>query len=161
MLKHGLISNPQMLGELLAFDIEKPDFAHLQQMVADSVAVKQRIVTEDPTEKGIRKALNLGHTVGHALEIATNFSVKHGEAVAIGTVEEARLAVRLGLAPEGWPDSVAAAFAKAGLPTALPDGITFDSLAEIMRHDKKQRGGKISFALPCAPGDVRLVPVAV
>ena len=47
------------------------------------------------------------------------------------------------------------------LPTSLPEGITFDSLAEIMRHDKKQRGGKISFALPCAPGDVRLVPVAV
>ena len=76
-------------------------------------------------------------------------------------VEEARLAVRLGLAPADWPDSVAAAFAKAGLPTALPDGITFESLAEIMRHDKKQRGGKILFALPCAPGDVRLVPVAV
>ena len=57
--------------------------------------------------------------------------------------------------------TVAAAFAKANLPTSLPDGITFDSLAEIMRHDKKQRGGKISFALPCAPGDVRLVPVAV
>ena len=145
-IKHAFIADPGLL--------EDPS-------VARSLAVKVKIVTEDAKEKGVRAKLNLGHTVAHALEIATNFSVKHGEAVAIGTVEEARLAVRLGLAPADWPDTVAAAFAKADLPTSLPDGITFDSLAEIMRHDKKQRGGKISFALPCAPGDVRLVPVAV
>lgn len=145
-IKHAFIADPGLLDD---------------PSVARSLAVKVKIVSEDAKEKGVRAKLNLGHTVGHALEIATNFSVKHGEAVAIGTVEEARLAVRLGLAPADWPDTVAAAFAAAKLPTALPDGITFDSLAEIMRHDKKQRGGKISFALPCAPGDVRLVPVAV
>ena len=150
-IKHGFIADPGILDETGVSPVQ----------VARSLAVKVKVVTEDAKEKGIRAKLNLGHTVGHALEIATNFAVKHGEAVAIGTVEEARLAVRLGLAPADWPDRVAAAFAKAGLPTALPDGITFESLAEIMRHDKKQRGGKISFALPCAPGDVRLVPVAV
>ena len=150
-IKHGFIADPGILDETGVSPAQ----------VARSLAVKVKVVTEDAKEKGVRAKLNLGHTVGHALEIATNFAVKHGEAVAIGTVEEARLAVRLGLAPADWPDQVAAAFAKAGLPTALPDGITFESLAEIMRHDKKQRGGKISFALPCAPGDVRLVPVAV
>lgn len=150
-IKHGFIADPGILDETGVSPAQ----------VARSLAVKVKVVTEDAKEKGVRAKLNLGHTVGHALEIATNFSVKHGEAVAIGTVEEARLAVRLGLAPADWPDRVAAAFAKAGLPTALPDGITFESLAEIMRHDKKQRGGKISFALPCAPGDVRLVPVSV
>ena len=150
-IKHGFIADPGILEETGVSPAQ----------VARSLAVKVKVVTEDAKEKGVRAKLNLGHTVGHALEIATNFAVKHGEAVAIGTVEEARLAVRLGLAPADWPDQVAAAFAKAGLPTALPDGITFESLAEIMRHDKKQRGGKISFALPCAPGDVRLVPVAV
>ena len=145
-IKHAFIADPGLLDD---------------PSVARSLAVKVKIVTEDAKEKGVRAKLNLGHTVGHALEIATNFSIKHGEAVAIGSVEEPRLAVRLGLAPADWPDTVAAAFAAAKLPTALPVGITFDSLAEIMRHDKKQRGGKISFALPCAPGDVRLVPVAV
>ena len=150
-IKHGFIADPGILDETGVSPAQ----------VARSLAVKVKVVTEDAKEKGVRAKLNLGHTVGHALEIATNFAVKHGEAVAIGTVEEARLAVRLGLAPADWPDQVAAAFAKAGLPTALPDGITFESLAEIMRHDKKQHGGKISFALPCAPGDVRLVPVAV
>ena len=150
-IKHGFIADPGILDETGVSPAQ----------VARSLAVKVKVVTEDAKEKGVRAKLNLGHTVGHALEIATNFAVKHGEAVAIGTVEEARLAVRLGLAPADWPDDVAAAFAKAGLPTALPEGITFESLAEIMRHDKKQHGGKISFALPCAPGDVRLVPVAV
>ena len=150
-IKHGFIADPGILDETGVSPAQ----------VARSLAVKVKVVTEDAKEKGVRAKLNLGHTVGHALEIATNFAVKHGEAVAIGTVEEARLAVRLGLAPAEWPDRVAAAFAKAGLPTVLPDGITFESLAEIMRHDKKQHGGKISFALPCAPGDARLVPVAV
>ena len=150
-IKHGFIADPGIFEETGVSPAQ----------VARSLAVKVKIVTDDAREKGVRAKLNLGHTVGHALEIATNFAVKHGEAVAIGTVEEARLAVRLGLAPAGWPERVAEAFAKAGLPTVLPDGITFESLAEIMRHDKKQRGGKISFALPCAPGDVRLVPVSV
>ncbi len=89
MLKHGLINNEKMLGELLTFDIEKPDLVELKRMVAESVAVKQRIVTEDPTEKGIRKALNLGHTAGHAFE---SFALKHkpvlhGYAVAWGLSE--------------------------------------------------------------------------
>ncbi len=150
-VKHGFIADPGILDETGVTPAQ----------VARSLAVKVKIVAEDAKEKGVRAKLNLGHTVGHAIEIATNFAVKHGEAVAIGTVEEARLAVRLGLAPEGWPDQVAAAFAKAGLPTALPEGLTFDSLAAVMRHDKKQHDGRISFALPCAPGDVRLVPVSV
>ena len=74
MLKHGLISNEQMWAELMNFDLEQPDLKLLSRMVADSVAVKERIVTEDPTEQGIRKALNLGHTVGHAFE---SFALKH------------------------------------------------------------------------------------
>ena len=68
MLKHGLISNAKMWGELLAFNLQQPDLTLLQRLVADSVKVKERIVAQDPFEKGIRKALNLGHTVGHAFE---------------------------------------------------------------------------------------------
>lgn len=68
MLKHGLISTPEHLAELLAFDTEKIDYALLKSMVGRSVQVKEHIVEEDPQEHGIRKALNLGHTVGHAFE---------------------------------------------------------------------------------------------
>lgn len=130
--------------------------------IAETLAVKVGVVREDPLEKGVRAKLNLGHTVGHALEIATNFSLSHGEAVAIGTVEEARLAARMGLAPDSWPGQVAAMFSAEGLPVSLPDGITFDSLRDQMARDKKQTTTRqVRFALPCAMGDVRLVPIDV
>ena len=128
--------------------------------VAANLSVKVAIVREDPFERlGRRILLNCGHTVAHAVEKASGSAVSHGEAVAIGCVEEARLAVRLGLAPAGWPDEVAACFAEAGLPTALPGGMSAATLVPIMRGDKKRRGGEVVFALPCGWGDVRGVPV--
>ena len=87
MLKHGLISTPEHLAELLSFDTEKIDYALLKSMVGRSVQVKEHIVEEDPQEHGIRKALNLGHTVGHAFEslaLAERRPVLHGYAVAWG-----------------------------------------------------------------------------
>ena len=81
--------------------------------------------------------------------------------MAIGAVEEARLAVRLGLAPEDWPGKMAAVFRNVGLPVELPEGVTFDSLSDIMRRDKKKRDGKIRFALPCGWSDVSLTPVEI
>lgn len=68
MLKHALISDERMWAEHVNFDLSQPDLAELQHMVAESIAVKERIVAEDPHEHGIRKALNFGHTIGHALE---------------------------------------------------------------------------------------------
>ena len=155
-IKHAFIADPCLLDETP--DVNG-DVDRLAAFVARALAVKVHCVREDPFEKGVRGKLNLGHTVGHAVETASNFTVQHGEAVAIGTVEEARLAVRLGLAPADWPDQVAAPFARVGLPTALPEGCTFASLVPIMKRDKKKKGGVIRFALPCAPGDVRLTPV--
>ena len=68
MLKHGLINNEKMWAELVTYDIHQPDLKVLQKMVAESVAIKERIVLKDPLEHGIRKALNVGHTMGHAFE---------------------------------------------------------------------------------------------
>ena len=171
-IKHAFIADPGLLdclplvegrdtrnpplGEAASRRFTSTDVA---AFVARALAVKVHCVREDPLEKNIRGKLNLGHTVGHAVEIVSDFKIQHGEAVAIGTVEEARLAVRLGLAPADWPDQVAAPFARAGLPPALPEGCTFDSLVPIMKRDKKKKGGVVRFALPCAPGDVRLTPV--
>ena len=128
--------------------------------IAANLAVKVGIVAEDPFERlGRRLLLNCGHTVGHAVERLTDYRVSHGEAVAIGCVEEARMAVRRGLAPAGWPGELAARFREAGLPTALPEGLDETALRPTMRGDKKRRGNVVTFALPCGWGDVRAVPI--
>ena len=128
--------------------------------VAANLMVKVGIVREDPFEKlGRRILLNCGHTVAHAVERATDYAVSHGSAVAIGCVEEARLAMRRGLAAPSWPDELAARFSSAGLPTVLPDGLSFGGLVPLMRGDKKRAGGTVVFALPCGWGDVRGVPI--
>jgi len=128
--------------------------------IAENLMVKVGIVREDPLEtRGRRIMLNCGHTVAHAVEKATGYRVTHGEAVAIGCVEEARIAVRRGLAHAAWPGELAARFAAAGLPTALPEGLSLGALAPLMRGDKKRAGDAVTFALPCGWGDVRGVTV--
>ena len=152
MIKHDIISG--RLGAGSSADIPSPT------EIAKNLAVKVGIVREDPFERtGRRLLLNCGHTVGHAVEIATHFTISHGEAVAIGCVEEARLAVRMGLAAPEWPDELAAHFSAVGLPTTLPNGLSFDALIPLMRGDKKRAGNTVTFALPCGNGDVRAVPV--
>ena len=171
-VKHAFIADPGLKDLLGLFDglrnlddeavfSDVADLSALAGFVSRALAVKVGFVRRDPFEKGDRAKLNLGHTVGHAVEVATGFRVKHGEAVAIGTVEEARFAVHLGMVPGEWPDQVAAAFASVGLPTDLPQGVSFESLAEVMRRDKKKKDGKVRFALPCGWGDVRLNLVEV
>ena len=132
-----------------------------REKIADNLAVKVAIVREDPFEKtGRRLLLNCGHTIGHAVEKLSGYAISHGSAVAIGCVAEARLAVRFGLAPAGWPDEFAARFRAAGLPTELPEGLTEDDLVPVMRGDKKKAAdGVVTFALPCGWGDVRAVRV--
>lgn len=128
--------------------------------IARSLAVKITIVKEDPFElTGRRMLLNCGHTIGHAVEKLSNYTLSHGECVAIGCVEEARLAVRRGLAPQAWPDELAARFAAEGLPTAIPVDFDWEQIVETMKGDKKRDGNVVTFALPCGWGDVRAVPI--
>ena len=128
--------------------------------IAANLAVKVGVVEKDPFEKtGLRMLLNCGHTVAHAVETLSDYALAHGEAVAIGCVEEARFAVRRGLAPEAWPAELAARFAAAGLPTELPAGVDWARMVPVMKGDKKRAGGTVTFALPCGWGDVRAVPV--
>lgn len=156
-IKHSIIS-PDAFADV---DCPRPEDSSngdaLSSFVAAAVSVKARIVASDPFEKtGERAKLNLGHTVGHAVEVLTGFRVSHGEAVAIGSVEEARLAERQGLAAAGFGNDIAARFAAAALPVALPKGLSFDDLVPVMMRDKKNSHGRIRYALPFAMGDVRL-----
>ena len=166
-VKHAVIANPCLLAALPNFAfcknaaatapctrLEKADW--LAPFVARAMAVKMRVIQQDPYEKNIRAALNLGHTIGHGIEKATHFSVQHGEAVAIGTVLEAKLAEELGVARPGLAEQFAGIFENLGLPSALPAGIDLAEVRTAMTLDKKKSGGKVRFALPADMGDVRV-----
>lgn len=158
MLKHGLISDNKHWAELVDFNLAQPDLAQLQRMVAESIKVKERIVTEDPHEHGIRKALNLGHTVGHALE---SFAMKHGRpvlhgyAVAYGMVCELYLSARKTDFPtDKMHQTVRFILDHYGrLPYTCDD---YPELLELMRHDKKNTSGIINFTLLGGIGDIRI-----
>lgn len=158
MLKHGLISDNKHWAELVGFNLAQPDLAQLQRMVAESIKVKERIVTEDPHEHGIRKALNLGHTVGHALEsfaMKHGRSVLHGYAVAYGMVCELYLSARkTGFPTDKMHQTVRFILDHYGrLPYTCDD---YPELLELMRHDKKNTSGIINFTLLGGIGDIRI-----
>lgn len=157
MLKHGLISNEPMWAELMNFDLEHIDYAMLQRMVADSVAVKQRIVTEDPTEQGIRKALNLGHTAGHAFEsfALQHRPVLHGYAVAWGLICELYLStIKTGFPSDKMRQTVSFIKEHYGKMAITCDD--YPTLLELMTHDKKNVAGIINFTLLGGIGDIRI-----
>ncbi len=158
MVKHGLISDRQTLDELLSFDLGDVDYARLSDMVAASVAVKERIVAADPHEKGLRKALNLGHTAGHALEslaMEEGRTVLHGYAVAWGLVCELWLSV----VHCGFPTPLMRQVAQFVRENYGHFAITckeYDRLYDFMLHDKKNTAGSICFTLLGEVGDIRL-----
>ena len=161
MLKHGLINNEEMWAELLNFDLESLDnLEHLDilgRMVAESVAVKQRIVTEDPTEQGIRKALNLGHTAGHAFESLAleRKPVLHGYAVAWGMIVELYLCcVKTNFPQNQMRQTVAFIKENYGRMEITCDD--YPHLIELMHHDKKNQGNSINFTLLGGIGDIRI-----
>jgi len=155
MIKHALI------GGRAAYPFGKEkDSIPTPAEIAANLSVKMEIVRKDPLEQtGERLKLNCGHTVAHAIETLSDYTLPHGDAVAIGCVEEARLAVKKGLADASWPNEVASVFSAEGLPTALPEGMTWAKMVPVMRGDKKRAGSVVTFALPCGWGDVRAVPI--
>ncbi|MEX5632877.1 3-dehydroquinate synthase [Parafrankia sp. FMc2] len=133
----------------------------VEEQIARSVALKASVVARDERDSGLRHILNYGHTLGHALEIATGFGMRHGEGVAVGTVFAGRLAARLGLIDETRAAEHHEVVAHYGLPTALPAGVDDGELVSIMRRDKKSTSTStttgLAFVLDSSDGP-RLVP---
>ena len=158
MLKHGLLSTTENWAELLNFDITEPDYDILLGLVAKSVSIKEGIVTEDPTEKGIRKALNLGHTAGHAIEslaLQEGRTVLHGYAVAWGLLMELYLSAR----KCGFPAKELhqmEAYIKEHYGKFHYECRHYETLCDFMSHDKKNQGGNINFTLLGGIGDIRI-----
>lgn len=156
MLKHGLISRTDHWAELLNFDTVHIDYRALKQLVGQSVQVKEEIVAQDPYEKGIRKALNLGHTVGHAFEslaLAENRPVLHGYAVAWGMVCELYLShLRVGFPKDKMRQTIQ--FIKENYGIFHFDCKKYEQLYAYMTHDKKNTSGIINFTLLKEIGDI-------
>ena len=153
MIKHALIGGKNL------FSFSNADVPSAQE-IAENLMVKVDIVRKDPFEtNSLRMKLNCGHTIGHAIEKLSSYALSHGEAIAIGCCEEARMAERLSLASEGWAKEVEDAFSSVGLPVPIPSNICKSEIPETVKGDKKRAGDVVSFALPCGWGDVRIVPI--
>ena len=152
VLKHGIIADPDLF-ELAAHGLETVK-NNLLQIVRRAVAVKIKIIEDDPYEKGFRAALNFGHTLGHAVESVSGYRLRHGEAVAIGMVAEARLAETLTLADRGLSERIAKALTSLGLPTKIPEDLSHEELICAMQFDKKKAAGIARFSLPVEIGRV-------
>ena len=159
VVKHGVLGDPDLFAccaggweAVRGRDPSRPDWSEL---VRRAMAVKVRVIQEDPYEQGRRATLNLGHTIGHALEAASAFRLRHGEAVAIGMVAEARLAERMGLAEPGLAVTIAGALDALGLPTEIPGGLDRNAIRRMLEVDKKRAAGTVRFALPTRIGEVQ------
>jgi 3-dehydroquinate synthase len=156
-LKHGVIADEAYFAEVAGGASQMMSAAgarsdSMLSLIVRSIEIKADIVSRDEREEGLRKVLNFGHTIGHAVELVSGYSLLHGEAVAIGMALESELAERIGLAQTGTAATVIRGLQTAGLPTALPPGSRADDVIEAMRSDKKGRSGQIRLALPVRIG---------
>jgi 3-dehydroquinate synthase len=158
VVKHGIICDPDLFQKCARGLDEVKE--NLEEIVKQAMAVKIGIIEEDPYEKGFRAALNLGHTVGHAVELASGFKLRHGEAVAIGMVVEAGYAERIGVAEPGLSRRIAEVLSRLGLPVEIPKELSREEILRAMKVDKKKDAARIRFALPVEIGKVQFVDVS-
>jgi 3-dehydroquinate synthase len=160
MLKHALLlrNAASTVNDILSFDFENVDYLKLNDWLFESVLIKEKIVEQDPTEQGIRKALNLGHTFGHAFESLSHEltrPVPHGYAVAWGLVCELYLSfIKLGFNKDTL--SKVARFVKENYGIFPFTCSQYERLFELMQHDKKNESATINFTLLKAVGEIEI-----
>ena len=158
MLKHGLISTEEHWAQLMRYDLNQPDLAALQPLIMESIHTKEYIVEQDPTEKHIRKALNLGHTLGHALEthyMRRGTPCLHGYAVAWGMVCELYLShLKVGFPTDKMRQTIQ--FIREAYGVFPFECKQYNRLYEFMTHDKKNTSNSINFTLLSDIGDIQI-----
>lgn len=149
MIKHGLISSRNYFERLenCRQEIFNIELSSIEEVIFESCLIKKKIIEEDEKEKGKRNLLNFGHTIGHALELLTRFSISHGEAVAIGILVESYLSVQLNLLSETELARIKNIFVSYQLPLSLPAKFTPGEIMETMSLDKKSLKGKPRFVI--------------
>ncbi len=148
-VKHGAIADAGYLEALTAdaAAILDRDPEALGRLVAGSIRIKVGVVERDARESGERAILNFGHTLGHGVEVASGYAVRHGDAVAIGMVAECGVGERLGVTRPGTGAAVRSALEAFGLPVSLPTHVDPAAVLEGTRSDKKVREGRVRYAL--------------
>ena len=155
-IKHACLGSKEFFCYL---DEHMEEILSLQKEACEHIAeenckIKYHVVMKDERESGLREVLNLGHTVGRAIETVSDYRLLHGEAVAIGMVAEVKLAYRLGYVTEEERDAVIALLEKAELPINIPDYIDREALVKKLYTDKKVRDGKLRFVIQKGIGDI-------
>jgi 3-dehydroquinate synthase len=156
-VKHAVIASPpdfEWLGvhaSMLAGDAG-PAVATAEELVRRNIEIKADVVARDEREGGLRKILNFGHTIGHAIETLSGYAILHGECVAIGMVVEARVAVHAGVGDTATVRAITELLQAVGLPITVPASMSTAKILDATRTDKKSRGGQVEYALPTRIG---------
>ena len=125
-----------------------------EHMAEQNCSIKYHVVMKDERESGLREVLNLGHTVGRAIETVSDYRLLHGEAVSIGLVAQLHLACRLGYVTKEQADRVTALLERAELPVQIPDYIDREALVRKLYTDKKVKNGQLRFVVQKGIGDI-------
>ena len=154
-LKYGVIGDQELFVKTAEGDFRKD----LEEIIETCVKMKRDIVIEDEFDTGMRQLLNLGHTLGHAIEKKSGFTISHGHAVAIGMHLIAKVAEEKGMAEEGLSEMIRKALENNHLPVSID--YTAEEITEGVLKDKKRRGGEISFVFPTKIGHCEIVKIPV
>ncbi|MDI9591328.1 MAG: 3-dehydroquinate synthase [Acidobacteriota bacterium] len=161
VIKHGVLADERLFSRMASRPLNAGGYgrAELARIVARNVEIKRDVVSADETERGLRQTLNLGHTIGHAIEAASGFALGHGASVAAGLCCIARAAAAKGWCDEGVSRTIEDAVSAFGLP--VDTDIDHATLLRYATHDKKRRGGTLNVIVPLRIGRVEVRTIAV
>ena len=149
IVKCGIIDDPALFATLesAADEIARRDVDFLEKIIARTCQIKKGMVELDETDKGMRRYLNFGHTIGHALEAESDYRLSHGESVSVGMIAAALLSERLNYLPSSERVRIAAMVADLGLPHRVPGNSSAEGILSRLKVDKKKSGEKVNFVL--------------
>ena len=149
IVKYGIIDDPELFSslEVEAEDIRTRNMNLLEKIITRSCRIKKGIVEIDEMEKGVRRILNFGHTIGHAIEAESRYSISHGDAISIGMVAAALISERLKYLPSKDRERIISLIRVLGLPDRIPKTLSSDGILSRIKRDKKKEGDTIHFVL--------------
>jgi 3-dehydroquinate synthase len=151
IIKHGIIQSRAMFKDLeksIAKVVSAKGRYPMGRLIAQNCRIKARVVMKDEKEGGLRRILNFGHTVGHAVETLEKGRLTHGQCVAIGMIAETRIAEAMGLLKERETQAICALIKRSGLPVRVPQKLSAARIVNRTKSDKKSTSGTVAYSLP-------------